>query len=70
MFQTELHQRIGQQALRFDCLVALFADSESSFFNPRQGGVHVRQQLRKRSIGVWRMQSGMKSLAALFEFGA
>jgi len=33
-------------------------------------GIHSRQQLRKRSIGAGRMQSLVKALAALFQFGA
>ena len=65
-----MHQRIGQQAFRLDGVVTLFADPESSFFHPRQGGVHIRQQLRKRSIGIRGMQSGVKALAAMLEFGA
>jgi len=70
MVEAELHQRIGQQAFRLDGVVTLFADPESSFFHPRQGRVHIRQQLRKRSIGIRGMQSRVKALAALLELGS
>ena len=70
MVQTETHQRIGQQALRFNGVVALLAEPKCSLIDAAQRGVHGRQQLRKRSIGGWRVQSLVKSLAALFQFGA
>jgi hypothetical protein len=68
--ETEPHQRIGQQALRFNGVVALLAEPECSLIDAAQRSVHGRQQLRKRSIGGWRVQSLVKSLAALFQFGA
>src|SRR5712664_783824 len=70
MVETEPHQRIGQQALRFDSLVARLAESECSLIDTAQRGVHIRQQLRNRSIGGGRMQSLVKALAALLQFGA
>src|SRR5467141_2094819 len=70
MVETEPHQRIGQQALRFNGVVALLAEPECSLIDAAQGGVHSRQQFRKRSIGRGRMQSLVKAPAALFQFAA
>jgi len=70
MVQAESHQRIGQQALRFNGVVTRLAESERSLIDAAQCGVHSRQQFRKRSIGGGGMQSLVKALAALFQFGA
>jgi len=69
MIEAEPHQRIGQQALRFDGIVALLTEPECPLIDSAQRRIHSRQQLRKRSIGGGRMQSRVKALAALFQFG-
>src|SRR5216684_1682353 len=70
MVEAEPHQRIGQQALRFDGIVALLTEPECSLIDTVQRRIHSHQQLRKRSISGGRMQSLVKALAALFQFGA
>jgi len=51
MVEAEPHQRIGQQALRFDGIVALLTEPECPLIDSVQRRVHSRQQLRKGSIG-------------------
>ena len=43
MVQTEPHQRIGQQALRLNGVVARLAEPECSLIDAAQRGVHSRQ---------------------------
>jgi hypothetical protein len=52
VIEAEAKERINSQAVRFDGIVARFADSKAPLFKAVQSGVHGRQQLRKRSIGA------------------
>jgi hypothetical protein len=70
MVEAEAHQRIGEEALRFDGIVALLTEPEYSLIDAAQRRIHSRQQLRKRSISGGRMQSRVKALTALYQFGA
>jgi len=70
MVEAEPHQRVGQQALCFDGVVALLTEPEGPLIDSAQRRIHGRQQLRKGSIGGGRMQSRVKALAALLQFGA
>jgi len=70
MVEAEPHQRIGKQAFCFDGIVALLTEPECSLIDTAQRRIHSCQQLRKRSIGSGRMQSRVKALAALYQFGA
>ncbi len=70
MVEAKTHQRISQQAFRFNAAVAGLADSEGTLVKTAQRTVYRYQQFGKRGIGGRRMQRLMKSLAAYFQLGS
>jgi hypothetical protein len=68
MVKTETQQRIAQQAVGFDSVMAGFADTEGARVQPGKSGVYAGEKLMKR--GVVRISAcGCKqALAAQLEF--
>jgi len=52
MVEAKPHQRVGEQAFRFDRVMAGFAKAECSAFETIQRLVHGGEQLRERSISA------------------
>ncbi len=70
MIETELLQRICQQAIGFDRVVTCFAETVRSGVHSIQRCIDFAEQIRQRGIGAWCLYCRLEPVVSSFQFRA